>query len=73
MIQDLKLIPKQLETISSAFSQMGQVITLFSLGALFVPESVNLSKDFPHLASLMFLIGGLMILAISIIIVKKIN
>lgn len=62
MIKQLKLTGPQWKLLAGAFSNISQAIILFSLAAFFVPVTVGLSKTFPHLAAVGFLINGLLIL-----------
>lgn len=71
MINGPKLTPNQWKLLSSAFSNMSQAILLFLLAAFFVPEVVGLKTNFSKGLSILILIGGLSLLGLSVIIVKK--
>lgn len=66
-----KLTPAQLRTLASAFSNISQAIILFSLAAAFVPEAINLSRDFSRPVAFGYLTCGLILLAFSAILVRK--
>lgn len=71
MISKPKLSPTQWKLLSSAFSNIGQAIILFSLAAFFVPEVVGLKSDFSKGEAILILFSGLFLLTIAVIISKK--
>lgn len=71
MIKGPKLTNTQWKLLASAFSNIGQAVILFSFAALFVPETVQLSKDFSQTLAVEFFIGGLLTLTAAVIIVRK--
>lgn len=71
MISRLKLLPGQWKLLASAFSNMSQAIILFSLAAIFVPETVQLNIGYPKVIGIVIFVFGLMLLVASVIIVKK--
>lgn len=73
MIKGPKLTIAQWKLLASAFSNISQAIILFSLAALFVPETVGLSKDFSRLVAVLFLTSGLSTLGGAVIISRKGN
>lgn len=73
MIKGPKLTPAQWKLLSSAFSNIGQAIILFSLAAIFVPQVVNLPGEFPSLSALSYFFGGTFLLWTGVIIAKKEN
>lgn len=56
MLKGPKLVPSQWGLLASAFSNISQGVILFALAALFVPEVVNLTRDFSRITALGFLI-----------------
>jgi len=73
MIKRPRLLPKQWRLYASGTSNVSQAIILFSLTAIFVPEAVSLSQDFPKLISVFYLLIGLMIFILSGIIMRRGN
>lgn len=73
MIRGPKLTPSQWKILSTAFSNIAQAVILFSGAAFFVPEVVNLSRDFSKIIALGFFLGGFFFLCISVIIAKRGN
>lgn len=71
MIKGPLLTPEQWKLLASACSTMSQAIILFALTAFFVPEVVNLSKDFSRLVALGALTLGLIILYGAVIIATQ--
>lgn len=71
MIKGPKLTNAQWKLLASAFSNIGQAVILFSLAAFFVPEAVQLPKDFSKLTAFAFTISGWLIFAVAVIISKK--
>ena len=67
MINWLKLTKDQWGFLASAFSNIAQAIILFSLAALFVPEVVNLTNYFSRSLAILYLLSGLLILAVAVI------
>ncbi len=70
-IKGPKLTFPQWKLLASAFSNIAQAVILFSLAAFFVPEAVSLSSSFSQNLAVGFLFGGLLLLAIAVIISKK--
>ena len=71
MVKGPKLISSQWELIAKALSNIGQAIILFAFAALFVPETVGLSKDFSKVLAFGSFVVGLFILWNAVIIIKK--
>lgn len=71
MFKAPKLTPNQWKLLSSAFSNIGQAIILFSLAAVFVPETINLSKEYSKLFGICYLIAGWIVLTIGVIILNR--
>ncbi len=71
MKNSFKLLPKQWSLYAKALSNISQAIILFSLAAIFVPETVSLLKDFSKLISFAYLIIGVIIFILSGIIMRK--
>lgn len=46
MRHKVKLTHPQWKTLTTALSNIGQAVILFSLAAFFVPQAVNLPNDF---------------------------
>ena len=71
MIKRLKLTPSKLKIFSSASSNIGQAIILFSLAAFFFPEVVSLQKNFSkEIATLVFFGGLFLIIGAAIITIE---
>lgn len=70
-MRKFKLTPSQLKVVSSAFSNIGQAIVLFSLAAFFVPEAVGLIKDFSKLFAFLFFWSGWFFVLVGVIIAKR--
>ena len=70
-IEGPRFSPKQWSVLSSAISNLGQAIILFSLAAYFVPEAVQLKSEFPKVNALLMLFFGTIVLAGSVIITPK--
>lgn len=71
MLKGPKLLPQQWKLLASVSSNIGQAIILFSLAAIFVPEAISLTKDYPKFFALSFFLAGLLILVGAVIITKK--
>lgn len=71
MLKGPKLTLAQWEYLTNAFSNISQAIIIFSLAAIFVPEVVNLSGEFPQITALGYLAGGLISLGMGVIMSKK--
>jgi len=69
--KSLKLSPEQWKILSAAFSNIGQAVILFSAAAFFVPETVNLSKNFSRGIAFIFFLCGLILLIIAVILTKR--
>ncbi len=65
------LIPSQWGLFANALSNISQAIILFSLAGMFVPQTVNLGKNFPFLLGLTYFVAGLIMLLFSGILIKK--
>lgn len=71
MIKGPKLTIAQWKLLASAFSNMSQAVILFSMAAFFVPEAVSLPVNFSQVLAVGFLFGGLLMLAVGVIIIRK--
>jgi len=71
MLDSFKFKTHQWNLLAGAFSNIAQGVILFSLGAYFIPKVVGLPDDFPVERSINFLLGGLILLAVGVTIVKK--
>ena len=71
MKRRIKLTPTQWKTLTSALSNMGQAVILFSLAAFFVPESINLSENFSKSFSTLIFVNGFSVLIGAVIISRK--
>ena len=71
MINWFKLTPAQWKVLASALSNIGQGVILFSFAAIFVPEAVSLSNNFPKQFGIETLIGGLILLLCAIIMSRE--
>lgn len=71
MIKGPKLTAAQWKLLASAFSNMSQAVILFSMTAFFVPEAVSLPGNFSQVLAVGFLFGGLLMLVVGVIIVRK--
>lgn len=70
-MRGLRLTRNQWQVLSTAIIHIAEAIILFSLAAFFVPEALNLSKDFSRITAFGFLISGLTILVAGVILAKK--
>ncbi len=61
-----KLTHNQWKMLASAFSNISQAGIMFSIAAFFVPETVNLTKEFSHSTASLFLISSLFNLFASV-------
>lgn len=52
-------------------SHVSEAIILFSLAAVFVPETIGLPKEFSRITAILFLVSGLTTLVIAVILAKK--
>lgn len=66
-----RLTHSQWKLLASALSNIGQAVILFSLAAIFVPETVGLSKDFSQFYARNFLFSGLFTLVVAVIMARK--
>jgi len=66
-----KLTPEQWKLYAGAVSNIAQAVILFSLAAMFVPESVNLARGYSFWLGLVYFAIGLYFLYFSGILVKK--
>lgn len=73
LIRGPKLVPKQWRLLATGFSNISQAIILFSLAALFVPETVGLLKEFSRSQALIYLLAGLILFGLGVILMKKGN
>ena len=66
-----RLAPPQWKILSSAFSNMGQAIILFSFAAFFVPQTVSLPENFSRSFSFLTSLIGLSFLIVAVIMSGK--
>lgn len=71
MIKWFKLTKDQWKILASALSNIGQGVILFSFAAIFVPEVVSLSNNFPKQSGIETLMGGLILLLCAIIMSRE--
>jgi len=71
VVNVFKLTKHQWGILCSALSNISQGIILFSLAAIFVPQTVGLSIDFSRNDAQNYLIAGLCSLMITVILSKK--
>lgn len=67
----LHLSSQQWQMITSAIANISQAIILFALAACFVPETVNLQRNFSGQIATLFLVTGLLFFILGIIIRKE--
>lgn len=70
-MKGLRLSPEQWRLLSGAFSNISQAIILFSAATFFVPEAVGLSTSFSKATAFIYFLGGLLTLAIGVILSNK--
>lgn len=71
MVKLFHLTPARWRILASISSHIGQAVTLFSLAALFVPETVGLTRDFSKIFASRTLIAGLLLLVAAVIMTRE--
>ncbi len=67
----IQLDHKQKEVFAGFVSNIGQALMLFSLAAGFAPDVINLQPDFSKFIALIAFVLGIVLLAASVIIIKR--
>jgi hypothetical protein len=70
-MQIYKLSQAQWKILISVMSNTSQAVILFGLAGYFVPQSINLTLDFPRKFAVLTLVAGLLILLATVILGKR--
>lgn len=73
LLKGPKLTPSQWKYLATGASNVSLAIIIFSLAAIFVPETVNLTGEFSQAKAVFYLICGFLLFGVGVIISKNVK